>query len=174
MTNYFPASMDRTTRWLSVLVLLTLVIVTVLVGSEAPRAVLWRVLGLNLLIVGLSWGWAPRGYDVDGERLVVKRPLGSVTLPLASLQEATAAEYDDLGWVLRTFGNGGLFGWYGRFHSSGLGHHRWYASRRSGLVVLRWPDRTVVISPDDRERFLAALPVPHTVGLRPRGVGILA
>jgi hypothetical protein len=62
------------------------------------------------------------------------------------------------------WGNGGLFGYYGLFRTSKLGKSTWYVTNRSHAVVVVTAARTVVLSPDEVDPFLAAIrasvPVP--------------
>jgi hypothetical protein len=54
---------------------------------------------------------------------------------------------------LRTWGNGGAFAITGRFRNARLGAYRAYVTDTSRTVVLRFRSETVVISPDDPQRF---------------------
>ena len=55
---------------------------------------------------------------------------------------------------VRVFGNGGLFSITGRFWNRKLGWYRAYATDPSRAVVLRYPKRTVVITPHDPQHFI--------------------
>jgi hypothetical protein len=57
--------------------------------------------------------------------------------------------------ALRTFGNGGLFGYYGWFYKKGA--FRLYATRRDRLVEVVIDGKRVVVSPDEPARFLDGL-----------------
>jgi len=58
---------------------------------------------------------------------------------------------------LRTFANGGLFAFAGNFHSGDLGAYRAYVTDGMKAVVLKFTDKTIVVSPDDPEEFIAAV-----------------
>ena len=58
-------------------------------------------------------------------------------------------------WKL--YGNDGLGAYSGRFRSRRLGAFRAYLSDAERAVVLRWPDRCVVISPEQPSYFLEAV-----------------
>jgi hypothetical protein len=55
---------------------------------------------------------------------------------------------------MRTTGNDGFFSITGRFWSRTLGWHRAFATDSSRAVVLRYADRTIVISPHDPQQFI--------------------
>ncbi len=102
--------------------------------------------------------WGPRGYEITSTTLVVKRPIGNVDIPLSTVRGVRTSDRF-MGLSLKTFpgGNSGLFGMYGTFYSSDLGHFRMYSQRASKLVILETTGQPVVISPDDRERFISDL-----------------
>ena len=62
------------------------------------------------------------------------------------------------GTRLRLGGSGGFFGWFGRFWSRRLGHHRMYATNGRDLVYIERVDGTkVVLSPFPADAFVAAV-----------------
>ena len=115
---------------------------------------------IAVLVVALAYAWAPRGYAISEGFLVIKRLIGDVRVPLASIREARAGTTDDFRGSLRLWGNGGLFGYYGLFTTTKLGKGSWYVTDRSKAVVVVTGAKTMVISPADRERFLASVGPP--------------
>ena len=155
----FSASYDKATKYISAGVFVLLLVLMavnpgVIVGSLAA-----------LLLVA-SYAWSPRGYSIAERSIIVKRLAGDVRIPLDGIREARIATADDLRDCIRTFGNGGLFGYYGQFSTSKLGSSTWYVTNRSHSVVVITSSKTAVFSPDDIDGFLAAIrasaPVPVT------------
>ena len=153
----FSASYDKATKYISAGVFVLLLVLMavnpgVIVGSLAA-----------LLLVA-SYAWSPRGYSIAERSIIVKRLAGDVRIPLDGIREARIATADDLRDCIRTFGNGGLFGYYGQFSTSKLGSSTWYVTNRSHSVVVITSSKTAVFSPDDVDGFLAAIrasaPVP--------------
>ena len=58
---------------------------------------------------------------------------------------------------LRLFGNGVLFSFTGLFWNRTLGKYRAFLTDPKRAVVLRLPPRTVVVSPDRPEQFVAEI-----------------
>lgn len=111
-----------------------------------------------LLIYGLSYAFRPTGYSVTAEELVVHRPIGKVRIKRSDIQSAEAVDPAEVSGSIRTFGVGGLFGYYGRFANFNLGRMTWYATRRDRTVLVRAAQgRKIVLTPDDREGLVAAL-----------------
>ena len=111
-----------------------------------------------LLIYGLSYAFRPAGYSVTAEELVIHRPLRDVRIKRSNIRSAEAVDPAEVSGAIRTFGVGGLFGYYGRFANFNLGRMTWYATRRDRTVLIRTADgRKIVVTPDDREGFVAEM-----------------
>lgn len=145
----FSASYDLTVKIVSVLVILA-----ALGGVVASHRVV--VAFLLFLVLCLSYAYSARGYVCEGPRVIVKRLVGDVTIPLDGLREARLATADDFRGCMRLWGNGGLFGYYGLFRTTKLGKCTWFVTNRKNAVVLVTAAKTVLLSPDDVTGFLAA------------------
>ncbi len=175
----FSCSYDSMAKTVSVIVAITLALVAILTRNVF-------VAGLGTALVLLTFAWSPRGYTVEGQTLLVHRLIGTARIPLQEIRELRAGTADDFQGAIRLFGNGGLFGYYGLFQTTKLGKSTWYVTNRDRAVVIVTSAKTVVVSPDDVEGFLAAVrsavPVPVAAtrtGAPPRAVrrnftGILA
>ncbi len=148
----FAAPYDRTTKIVSAAGCGVLLAVAVL----APHIV-FRVAAI--LIVGLTYAFSPRGYEVTAEAIVVRRLIGNKRLPLAGVRAAGRVDAGDLRGAVRLWGSGGMFGYYGLFQTSRLGRCWWYVTDRKNAVAVAASGGTVVFSPDDVEGFLAAVPL---------------
>jgi Bacterial PH domain len=108
-----------------------------------------------LVITGLC---SVRGYRLDAvqDGLVILRPGRETALPLAGL-EAAEARPDAFRGILMKAGSAGFFGYFGWFRSRALGSFRAWVTDPARSVVLRFPGRQIVVSPDDPAAFIAAL-----------------
>jgi hypothetical protein len=152
---YFSASLDKTTKIISAIVLAIPVVIFFVVKMPF-------ILGLAALIGVLGFAWSPRGYFVTPEAITVKRLIGNAVLPRAGVREARACTADDLRGALRLFGSGGLFGYYGTFRTSTLGTCTWYVTNRQNMVVVAG-EKPWLVSPDDVSGFLKAIGAPEGV-----------
>lgn len=119
---------------------------------------------IPLIVLWLSILFIVRGYTVDSSGLSVKRLLTATRIPLMELRRVWADANVCKGSV-RVFGNGGLFSFSGWFYSRRLGRYRLFATDFRNAVVLRFPDRAVVISPETPgaliEHLLQVIPGVH-------------
>jgi len=115
--------------------------------------------GLWVLPLALAFACAlftVRGYVVTENTLFVKRLFWYTALPLDGLRSAQA-DPDAMRASLRTFGNGGFFSFSGYFWSRRLGAFRAYVTAPKRCVVLRFDQKTLVLSPEHPEDFAHAL-----------------
>jgi hypothetical protein len=107
-------------------------------------------------MAAVLWASLIRRYRLAGEELLVERRLRTVRIPLAGLISASI-DRDAMRHAWKMYGNDGLGAFSGRFRSRRLGAFRAYLTDAERAVVLRWPDRCVVISPEQPSYFLEAV-----------------
>jgi len=125
-------------------------------------------------MAGLSWGtllppailvagafFMIRKYELRSGELIIWRLGWSTRIDLSDLQSANINPKAMSGSI-RTCGNGGLFCFAGWFRNKALGPYRAYATDMKNSVVLKFPKRTVVVTPGETEEFVATL----TAGIR--------
>jgi hypothetical protein len=138
------------------LVFIALAVATVFSLRERP-APPWQVFvvyGIAAPVYAIIWyGTRVRRYRVTEDQLLVERVFRTVRLPLAGLKDATHDREAMRGaWKIR--GHHGIGAIAGRFHSKRLGRFDAFVSDGEHAVVLRWPDRCVVISPEQHSFFI--------------------
>jgi len=110
-----------------------------------------------IIIVILTYGFSPKGYVMEEGELTILRPFKAKNYPLSDIQSVSEVEKKNLKGSIRTFGVGGLFGYFGLFRNNTYGNMVWYATRRDRFVVIeRSNGKTIVITPDDPAAFVAA------------------
>ena len=126
--------------------------------TEADMGATWyaSMVGMPLLILLIALNYTVLGYRITGDRLCVRRLGWTSQWNLEGL-EAVAADTGAMVGSRRVFANGGLYSFSGRFRNKHLGHYHALATDPSRAVILRWPNRTLVITPDDPERFVRTL-----------------
>ena len=94
-----------------------------------------------------------RGYTVTSDAILIQRLFWTTRLPLTGLQSAQF-QPNAMRGSLRTFGNGGLFSFTGFFRNKALGAYRAFVTDPHRTVVIRFPSRTIVVSPSAPEEFV--------------------
>jgi len=152
----FSAPYDKVTKTLSAAVCALVALVALVTGNLYIAAA-------GAVLIGACYAWSPRGYSIAERSILIDRLIGTVRISLDGVREARRATADDFTGCIRLFGNGGLFGYYGLFRTSRLGKSHWYLTNRASAVVVVTPEKTVLVSPQDPERFLAVLRSSVTV-----------
>jgi hypothetical protein len=154
----YKASLDGLAKGITISILL---VFAVLSGVNVSRLfthqgdslyILVNVLVTVLLIsiVVVCYIYRPAGYLLTQDHLVIKRPIGKIIIPTSEITAVRLLHDDDIKGLIRTFGVGGMFGYYGKHYNSVLGHTTWYATRRDNLVFVQTSDkRKIVLSPDN-------------------------
>jgi hypothetical protein len=95
-----------------------------------------------------------RTYTIEPNVLAIQRLLWTTRLPLSGLQSAEAMP-NAMRSNLRLFGNGGMFSITGLYRNRALGNYRTFVTDLTKTVVLRFPKRTIVVSPENPAQFVA-------------------
>ena len=114
----------------------------------------WTALMPILLLLAIPF--MVRGYALVDGMLLIRRPGWDTRIPLDGLQSVEALP-NAMGRSIRLCGNGGLFSITGLYRNKRLGNYRAFVNDLSRTVVLRFADRTIVVSPDDPQGFVEEL-----------------
>ena len=159
----FGAPWSTSVKVTTMLVVVTIAIVVIVgvflwedIGSGSSVVIALSTIVIPALTLVVSACWMIRGYVVTGEMLLVLRLGWQSKLDLKAL-ESVEADSEAMARSLRTFGNGGLFCFSGRFRNKQLGAYRAYATDPKRSVVLRFRDRTVVVTPDRPDDFVECI-----------------
>lgn len=155
----FDAPWSTALRVMTVILALVLVGV-MLLGLQRPPVGGWiwyaAMVATPLLLLVAALLCMVRRYVLTADTLFVQRPGRVTAIELEGLQSVAADAHAMVG-SKRLFANGGLFVFAGRFRNPVLGVYRALLNDPDRAVVLRWPNRRLVIAPDDPERFVRRL-----------------
>lgn len=152
----FNAPWGKTLRWTTAFSVVLLMVVGVLAGHFNRSGPGWFV---ALLIPGLfiiTALFVIRNYTITPTELLIRRLLWTTHLPLAGLKSATF-QPKAMSGSLRLWGNGGMFSFTGWYRNSALGVYRAFVTDLNQTVVLRLATKTIVVSPENPERFAAQI-----------------
>lgn len=139
-----------------VLLGLPVAIASVPVNGKAPALLVAMIAALDVVVIATAALFLIRGYRLDSDGLHVERLLWADRIPLTALRRAWP-DPEATSRSLRLFGNSGFFCIAGLFSNRTLGRYRAFATDPRRAVVLQAAERTVVVTPDDPLRFLAAV-----------------
>jgi hypothetical protein len=123
-------------------------------GSDNQNAIYTRVAMLLFYII--TYGFSTKSYQLTQDEVIIRRLFGNVKIKRSEITSVEIIEKEQMGWIIRTFGVGGLFGYWGRFSSSKLGSMTWYATRKNKIVLItKINNKKIVITPDEAEQFIS-------------------
>ncbi|MBQ75869.1 MAG: hypothetical protein CMQ20_12725 [Gammaproteobacteria bacterium] len=159
-SSQFRATWGATLGWISAsTVVLFIGFPLILLAAGGNQMLILALLGWAITLGLLSWAFLSqfiRRYVISGDQLVVERFGAETVFALESLQ---SIEEDPTAMVgTYVMSNGGLFAFTGkRCRSRKLGVYEAYATDRKNCVILRFPDRTLVITPENPTSFVEIL-----------------
>jgi len=121
--------------------------------SVIPSWVGWVMAAMALATLAGNAVFMVRGYVLTGVSLRIKRLGWESRIDLSELI-SVAADPDALRKSLRVWGNGGMFSFTGWFRNGKLGTYRAFVTDAKRAVVLRFPGKTMVVTPEDPGRFV--------------------
>lgn len=145
--------MLRLTSVFSVGVLLGVACVGLLLQSRMHWVGTLLMIASPLLVIASALPFMVLGYTLTNDAILVRRLGWTTRLPLSGLK-SVSGDAEALQRAIRIFGNGGLFSFTGEFWSRRLGRFRVLATDLDRAVVLRYPRRTIVITPHDPQHFI--------------------
>ena len=115
----------------------------------------WVTICIFPFIYFITYLFRPLSYELNTTHLIIKRPIGNVSFQKENIVSVVKVEKEMLRGVIRTFGVGGLFGYYGYYYNRTIGKMSWYATRRDRAVLITTHNnQKILVTPDDVEGFI--------------------
>ena len=155
----YKTSLDNLAKIVTVsltVIFATIIILQItLISDGENRSPIFTMLALLIIYFG-TFSFRPIGYTLSEKGLTIHRPLVNVTIPKNEIKSVNRLTKNELSWTVRTFGVGGLFGYFGKFSNYKLGSMTWYATKRKENMVLVTTinDHKIVLSPNDADKFI--------------------
>lgn len=155
----FKATPDKSVKVVTVIICFFLLSVIGLMGIfMIEKSIILPVISVVILAAFvLAYLYRPVSYAISSDELHIKRVAGDVIIPRSAIKHIDVIDKDLVNGAFRTFGVGGLFGYFGKFSNSRFGSMTWYVSRMDQLVLITTEREKILVSPDDLDGFVAAL-----------------
>lgn len=157
----FKTSLDTLAKVVTVAV--TILFTTIIIGQlvlllDSAKSVSVITIVIVVLIYLIVFLYRPISYKITEELLVIHRPLTYIKFYLKDIKHVELLDKSRLKGTIRTFGVGGLFGYWGRFANNNIGVMTWYATRRDNLVLVTTiANKKIILTPDEPELFVSTI-----------------
>lgn len=155
----YKTSLDNLAKGMTIGITLLFAIVIIWqysVFKGAERALPNYTTVVLLFIYFTAFVFRPINYILTNDKLIIHRLFSDIKMDRSTIKSVEVLDKEKLGGIIRTFGVGGLFGYFGKFANTKLGSMTWYATREDRTVLVQTIDnRKIVITPNDPDKFIA-------------------
>ena len=155
----FSASLDGLAKGITLGVNLSFVFIIAspfmfLQPSDMGEEVILIPIFLFVISIGV-FIFRPISYTITDQEVIINRLWKDVIINRKDIQSVEILDKDFSKRTIRTFGVGGMWGYFGKFIHDIVGTMTWYVTRRDKMILLRLIDgKRIVLSPDDLEGFV--------------------
>lgn len=163
----FKISLDKLAKVVTITI--TLLFVSIIIGQlilflDSAKSASVISVFILVFIYLIVFSYRPICYKITDELLVICRPLNDVKIALNEIKNVELLDQSRLRGTIRTFGVGGLFGYWGKFANRNIGVMTWYATRRDhAILITSTSNKKILLTPDEPELFIQIIGSKRTV-----------
>lgn len=154
----YKASLDRQAIIITTVItifFLVLIVGQYIIFQDSGKAIPFFTGLVCVSTYGIAYAFKPEGYKVTSDEIIIIRPFVNAYIKRSEILSMEAIGEDRLAHAFRTFGVGGLFGYFGDFSNSSIGSMTWHATRKDKAILIRTSKKqNIILTPDNREIFL--------------------
>jgi len=154
MKEFKTAEMDGRTKMLTIILLVLLPLLAISSFFIRPQKLSISVLltVVFIAVIFISYAFVPKRIALSSEQILIQNLFGAVVINLNEIKSIKILE--KTGFNLRTFGVGGLFGYFGYFN----GRDVWYVTNIYKKVKITLKSGKIyMLSPENPEMFEAEI-----------------
>lgn len=154
----FAASLDSSAKTITTVVCILFVGIAVWNGIGLKRAksdmlnvfVRIAIFVVLLVTVGFSYLYSTTGYAIRGKALIIKTRHAEIPLKWIQILDVRMVSEAEMTGLSKSFGVGGLFGYYGRYHNATVGDMAFYGTQQKNWVLIHTSDnQAIILTPDE-------------------------
>lgn len=152
----FSASFDKLTKGIT-RATTVLLILFILLPLFIKTYIGWITSGVLAIAYIVCFCMRPISYEIAETHIIIHQQFSKVIIDKQSIISVREVPPGDLSNSIRTFGVGGLFGFFGKFYNRKIGKMQWYATRRNNAVLIVTTNNSnIIITPDQPAAFVDA------------------
>ena len=147
-----PAQLDRLATIITSLTSGFLICLALFFVFKVPYG--WVFSIIIVLIIVVSYLLSPKQYTFEGAKFTIEKIAGTkIVISLNDFEGYVAIPNFTKLKLARTFGNGGLFGYYGMFTTAEYGSINCQLTSFKNVFIIRTANGTFAVSPREPEKF---------------------
>jgi hypothetical protein len=147
-----PARLDTLATIITYLTSGFLICLSLFFVLEVPHG--WIFSTIIMLIVIISYLLSPNRYAFEGTKFIIEKVVGTkLVISLNDLKGYVVIPDFTKLKLARTFGNGGLFGYYGMFSTAEYGSINCQLTSFKNVFIIKTKKGTFAVSPREPQRF---------------------
>ncbi len=100
----------------------------------------------------------PIRYVLTEDHIIVQRLIKNLIIKRRDIKTIKEVSEKDMQLTIRTFGVGGLFGYFGKFSNAAIGKMTMYATRRNNAILIETTNnKKLLLTPDNPVGFIDAM-----------------
>ena len=157
----YKASLDKMA--IAITIFVTVLFAVIILGQNYLlkfRGSTFSTIAIVVCIISyaVSYSFRPVNYTINFRELIIHRPVLDVKINRTEIKSAEVLNANKTRGFIRTFGVGGLFGYFGKYRNSDLGNMTWYATQRKNYILIEKVDgKRIILTPDDPQRMITEL-----------------
>lgn len=153
----YKATLDKTAKAVTAIVFILFISLVILpqfkeetVGTQASS-----FLGILFIVILITtYYFSIKSYQITENELIIKRPFDKVIFNKSVIKNVVKIDNVNIFLSVRTFGSGGVFGYFGTFWNKKFGNMTWYATRTDNVIIIETiSNKKILITPDDYVKF---------------------
>lgn len=149
--EFQTAKMDGTTKSITFILLIFLPILALSSYFIEPPKLLVSVslTVLFMAVILISYCFVPKRIAISEDQILIRNLFGAVIINIAEIK--SIGKIEKRGFHLRTFGVGGLFGYFGYFNGKDV----WYVTNTyKKIKIILLTGKIYMVSPENPEDFI--------------------
>lgn len=157
----YKASLDKMA--IAITIFVTILFTAIILGHNyflKFRGSTFSTIAIIVCIISyaVSYAFRPVNYTINFRELIIHRPVLDVKINRSDIENAKVLDANKTRGFIRTFGVGGLFGYFGKYRNNDLGNMTWYATQRKNYVLIEKVNgKKIILTPDDPQRMITEL-----------------
>ncbi|MCD6062347.1 MAG: hypothetical protein K0R82_258 [Flavipsychrobacter sp.] len=124
-----------------------------------PQAHEKHLIAVAILLIAELFTWlsSPTKYTTDETQIIAHRRGDNLNITYSSIEKIERIYKGTLGFGIRLFGSGGLFGYLGIFTYPTTGRVNMVCTNKATMVLITTKKGKTMLSPDDPEVFIESI-----------------